>query len=113
MSIVDRAKDFFDPKPEVKRDDNGVYIESGGNEYRAATLGDLEADLRRLSTEIRERGGNEMFEGEQVPSEVIDVADAVTPNTGPDLGDIDKALAAVQDARQKQQGLPGSVWRDG
>lgn len=106
MNIVDRAKDFFDRKPEVKRDDNGVYVETGGNEYRAATLGDLEADLRRLSSEIRERGGSAMFESDQVPSEGIDVADAVTPNTGPNLADIEEALAAVQVERGKQQGFP-------
>lgn len=106
MSLLDRARDFFDRKPQVKRDDNGVYVEAGGNEYRAATLGDLEADLRRLSTEIRERGGSEMFESDQVPSEEIDVADAVTPNRTPNLDDLEEALIAVQNERQKQQGVP-------
>jgi hypothetical protein len=106
VGLINRVRDFFDRTPRVKRDEDGVYVKSGGNEYRAATLGDLEAHLRRLSTEIRERGGSGMFESEQIPSQEIDVADAVTPNRSPNLSDIESALAAVQNERQKQQGLP-------
>jgi hypothetical protein len=81
MEIVDRVRQFFDRRPEVKRDDDGVYIEAGGVEYRAATLGDLEAELRSRITQ--------------------DSASDATDNAA-----LEEALAVVRNEREKQQGLP-------
>lgn len=106
VDIVEKVKDFFDGEPEVKRDDDGVYVVVGGEEYRAPTLGDLEAELRRIGSELREQGGSVLFESEQIPAEEVDVSDAVRPNPSPGLHEIDKALAAVQNERQRQQGVP-------
>lgn len=78
VDIVDKVKDFFDGEPEVRRDDNGVYIVAAGIEHRADSLGDLEAKLRGL----RE------LEGET--DEETDIA---------------RALMVVQNERSRQAGV--------
>ncbi|MEX2237191.1 MAG: hypothetical protein WEB00_06630 [Dehalococcoidia bacterium] len=77
MDIIEKAKDFFDGTPEVKRDDNGVFVRAGGNEYRAPSLGDLEAKLRDLSEAEGDEGS----------------------------GSIHDALVAVQNERQREAGV--------
>lgn len=101
MSIIDKVKDIFDGKPEIKHEDGVYSVGVAGTDYRASSLEDLEAELRREMSSRAEAAGNKPFNVARIETQMVSTSD-IAEGQMTDIPDFEAALAAVQEERARQ-----------
>ena len=102
MSIIDKVKDFFDGRPEVHHDDKGYWVDVSGTRHHAASLDDLEAELRRALSERQPVAPPRNFDIARASTQMVSTSDIAAGQVEAEaqaIGEFEAALAAVQDAR--------------
>lgn len=101
MSVIDKVKDFFDGRPEVHHDDSGYWVDVGGTKHHAASLDELESELRRVLSERQAITPPRDFEVTRIHTEMVATSDiAAGEAEARGVGDLEGALGAVQEARE-------------
>jgi hypothetical protein len=112
MSILDKAKELFDGRPNVHHDEeNGTWwVEAAGEKYTADSLEELEKRLQEVIAErpttVTDRG----FDVVRVDTAMVATTDMSASNLG-ELGELEAALTNVQLKRAEVTGdeVPGTV----
>jgi hypothetical protein len=101
MGFMDKVKGIFDGRPEVHHDAEGYWVDVAGNKHHAASLEDLEAELRRELSEHQATTTPRDFDVARIHTEMVATSDmAVRAADSGIVGDLEAALAAVQQARE-------------
>jgi hypothetical protein len=111
MSILDKARELFDGRPNVHYEDDGTWwVEAAGEKYSAGSLEQLEKRLQEVITERPTAVTNAGFDVVRVDTAMVSTTDMNVSNLG-ELGELEEALTNVQLKRAEVSGdeIPGTV----
>ena len=111
MSILDKAKELFDGRPNIHHEDDGTWwVEAGGEKYSAGSLEELEKRLQEVIAERPTTVTDTGFDVVRVDTAMVATTDMSRSNLG-ELGELEEALTNVQLKRAEVSGdeIPGTV----
>lgn len=100
MSIVDKVKDIFDGKPEIKHEDGLYSVDVAGGTYSGASLEELEAELRREMSSRASVMGNKEFNVTRVNESMVSTSD-IAEGQMTEIPAFENALTVVQEERAR------------